>query len=161
LIAVIGWILVIALFIIGMLGAVYPVLPGVLAIYAAFFVYGFMIGFGELGLWFWLIQTVILAAVIIADYAVSAWGVKAFGGSRASVIGSTIGIIIGPFAIPAVGLIAGPLIGAFVGEWIAGTPPRLAWKAAVGALVGLFSSTAVKIVMQLAMIMLFALWLIF
>lgn len=31
-----GWIVVILLFVIGMVGAVYPILPGVLAIYAAF-----------------------------------------------------------------------------------------------------------------------------
>lgn len=33
---ILGWIIVIALFVTGMAGAVFPVLPGVLAIYAAF-----------------------------------------------------------------------------------------------------------------------------
>lgn len=43
--------------------------------------------------------------LFVADYVVNAWGVKRYGGSKASVIGSTIGIIIGPFLIPAFGLV--------------------------------------------------------
>ncbi len=37
--SIVGWILIIALFAVGMAGAVVPVLPGVVAIYAAFFSY--------------------------------------------------------------------------------------------------------------------------
>src|SRR5690554_6782077 len=117
-----------------MLGAVYPVLPGVIAIYGSFFVYGLFFGFEAFGLWFWLIQIVILVAIVVADYAVGAYGVKKFGGSRASIIGSTVGLIVGPFVIPVVGLIIGPLLGAFIGELIIGSSPKLAFKAAIGAL---------------------------
>lgn len=35
-----GWLCVLVLFAVGMAGAIYPILPGALAIYAAFFVYG-------------------------------------------------------------------------------------------------------------------------
>lgn len=34
--AILGWILIIALFAVGLAGAVYPILPGALAIYLAF-----------------------------------------------------------------------------------------------------------------------------
>src|SRR5690606_34593336 len=127
---VLGWLIVIALFLIGMIGTVYPILPGVFAIYGAFFVYGFFFGFDDFGIWFWALQTVIALILIVADYAVGAWGVKKFGGSRSSVIGSTIGIIFGPFVIPVAGLILGPLLGAFIGELITGATPREAMKAA-------------------------------
>lgn len=152
---VIAWILVVALFAVGLAGAIFPVLPGVLAIYAAFFVYGFMIRFSDFGFWFWLIQTTIVIVVFVADYAISAWGVKKFGGTRASVIGSTIGIILGPFVIPAFGLLLGPFLGAAIGEFIVVKDWNAAFKAGIGALVGFFSSTAAKIVLQLVMIIVF------
>jgi len=158
--AVLGWILVIALFVIGMAGAVYPVLPGVLAVYFAFFVYGWFFSFEPFGWLFWTIQTLIVVALLIADYAVGAWGVKKFGGSKLSVWLSTIGIIVGPFLIPAFGLILGPLLGAMIGELIKGESPKQAFKVGVGSVVGLFSSIVVKIVLQLAMIIIFFIWVI-
>ncbi len=157
---ILGWTLVLILFIVGMLGAVYPVLPGVLAIYGAFFIYGWLIEFEPFGLWFWLIQTVIVITIIVADYAVSALGAKKFGGSRASVIGSTIGLLIGPFVIPAFGIIIGPFLGAVIGECASGTNWRQALKVGIGSLLGFFSSVIVKIVLQLAMIVLFIIWIV-
>jgi len=150
--------LVILLFVVGMIGAIYPVLPGVLAIYGAFFLYGWLISFKSFGFWFWLIQSLIVLVIIVADYAVSALGVKKFGGSRASVIGSTIGLIAGPFVIPAFGLIIGPFLGAVIGEVIIGTPWNKAFKVGFGSVLGFFASTAVKIVLQLIMIAIFLIW---
>ncbi|MEV5027595.1 DUF456 domain-containing protein [Paenibacillus sp. LPE1-1-1.1] len=158
---ILGWTLVIILFVVGMAGAIYPILPGALAIYGAFFVYGLFFSFSEFGIWFWLIQTIIVVVLFVADYAVSAWGVKRFGGSRASVIGSTIGLIFGPFVIPALGLIIGPFAGAVIGEMIIGTRFDKALKVGLGSVVGLFTSVAVKFILQLAMIVLFVLWLVF
>lgn len=154
-----GWIVVIALFAIGMAGAVFPILPGALAIYAAFFAYGFFISFSSFGFWFWTIQTLIVIVLFVADYAVSAWGVKKYGGSKASVVGSTIGVLVGPFVIPAFGLILGPLIGAVIGELFAGANLEKALKAGLGAVVGLFTSTVVKFILQGAMIVIFLIWL--
>ncbi|MGO4693703.1 DUF456 domain-containing protein [Paenibacillus sp. 2TAB26] len=158
---ILGWTLVILLFVVGMAGAIYPILPGALAIYGAFFVYGLFFSFSEFGFWFWFIQTVTLIVLFVADYAVSAWGVKRFGGSRASVIGSTIGLIFGPFVIPALGLIIGPFVGAVIGEMIIGTRFDKSLKVGLGSVVGLFSSVVVKVILQLAMILVFVLWLVF
>ncbi|GFN31224.1 DUF456 domain-containing protein [Paenibacillus xylaniclasticus] len=157
---IIGWIVVILLFVIGMAGAVYPILPGVVAIYAAFFVYGLCISFSPFGFWFWTIQTIILVALFIGDYAINAWGVKKFGGSRASVVGSTIGVIIGPFVIPAFGLIIGPFLGAVIGEmFFANASFEKSMKVGLGSVVGLFTGTVAKFVLQLLMIVLFFIWL--
>ncbi|MNO38739.1 hypothetical protein D3C76_288480 [compost metagenome] len=159
-IAVLGWIIVIALFVVGMAGAIYPVLPGVLAIYFAFFVYGWFFTFEEFGWFFWIIQTLIVIVLIVADYLVGAWGVKKFGGSKLSVWLSTIGIIVGPFVIPAFGLIIGPLVGALIGELIKGESFSKAIKVAFGSVVGLFSSIVLKIILQVAMIIVFIIWII-
>jgi len=154
-VSILGWVLIIALFIIGMLGTVYPILPGVLAIYLGFLVYGWFFSFEHLGIWFWVIQTAFVLGIIIADYLVSALGVKKFGGSRGSVVGSTIGLIIGPFVIPAFGLIIGPFLGAVIGELSQGVPLQTAIKAGAGSVVGFFSSVVVKVLLQTFMIVLF------
>ncbi|CAG5092806.1 Conserved membrane protein YqgC [Thermobacillus xylanilyticus] len=158
---ILAWIIVVVLFIVGMAGSVYPILPGALAIYAAFFVYGFMVSFEPFGWLFWTIQTLIVAVLFLADYAVNAWGVKRYGGSRASVVGSTIGVLVGPFVIPAFGLVIGPFAGAVIGELLTGSDLDRSVKVGWGSLVGLFTSVVVKIALQAVMILLFALWLIF
>ncbi|CAM3417268.1 DUF456 domain-containing protein [Marinicrinis lubricantis] len=157
---IVAWIIVIALLAVGMAGAVFPILPGVLAIYAAFFVYGFMISFDPFGFWFWFIQTVFLVAIFIADYVVSAKSVTKYGGSRASVVGSTIGILIGPFVIPVAGLVIGPFLGAVMGELLHKPDFRSALKVGWGSLIGLLSSTVMKIVLQMLMIVIFVVWII-
>lgn len=124
------------------------------------FVYGLCISFSPFGFWFWAIQSIIVIVLFVADYAVNAWGVKKFGGSRASVIGSTIGVLIGPFVIPAFGLILGPLIGAVLGELYVGSDWNKSLKVGFGSVVGLFTSTVVKFALQLTMIVLFVIWLI-
>ncbi|MET3208506.1 UNVERIFIED_CONTAM: uncharacterized protein YqgC (DUF456 family) [Paenibacillus sp. PvR008] len=155
---VVGWIIIVALFIVGMAGAVYPVLPGALAIYFAFFVYGWFFSFALYDKLFWIIQTLIVITLFVADYAVNAWGVKRFGGSRLSAILSTIGIIIGPFVIPAFGLILGPFIGAVLGELISKAPLDRAIKVGFGSVLGLFTSTVMKVILQFAMIIVFLIW---
>ncbi|MEK3733602.1 MULTISPECIES: DUF456 domain-containing protein [Paenibacillus] len=155
---ILGWFIVIALFVIGMAGAIYPILPGVLAIYFALFVYGWFFSFADYTLWFWIIQTLILVVLFIADYAVNAWGVKKLGGSKASIWGSTIGLIIGPFVIPAFGLIIGPFLGALIGEMLTGSSPGKSLKVGMGSVLGLFSSVLVKVILQLAMIIIFFIW---
>ncbi|MMZ68125.1 hypothetical protein D1872_307750 [compost metagenome] len=47
-----------------------------------------------------------------------------------------------------------------IGELIRGESPKQAFKVGVGSVVGLFSSIVVKIVLQLAMIIIFFIWVI-
>lgn len=155
---VLGWVLVVALFAAGMLGAVFPILPGAPLIFIGFLVYGWFFSFELFGVWFWVIQVSILAVLVVADYLVNALGVKKFGGSRASVVGSTIGLLVGPFVIPGIGLLVGPFVGAAAGEMLAGKDVRQACKAGLGALVGFFTGSVVRILLQAIMIVLFIVW---
>jgi uncharacterized protein YqgC (DUF456 family) len=151
----IGWTLIILLFLVGMAGTIYPILPGVVAIYAAFLVYGGFFGFAELGAWFWIIQTLILVLIFVADYLMSALGIKKFGGSKAALWGSTIGLIVGPFVIPVIGLVLGPLLGAIIGELLSKATFGKAVKIGFISLLSLFSSMIVKMALQGIMIVYF------
>lgn len=152
---ILGWSLIIILFTIGMAGTIYPILPGAVAVYAAFFVYGWFFSFEPFNAWFWSIETSILIMIFIADYLVNALGIKKFGGSKASIWGSTIGLLVGPFVIPFFGLILGPLIGAILGELTQRQTFGHAMKVGFGSVVSLFSSILVKVLLQLVMLLLF------
>lgn len=106
------WLLIAAVFIIAFIGLVYPVIPSVVFIVAGFVLYGFLFSFSPYSYMFWLVEAVFAAVLFAADYVSNLLGVKRFGGSKAAIWGSTIGLLIGPFVIPVAGIILGPFIGA-------------------------------------------------
>jgi hypothetical protein len=157
--AIIGWVVVVALLLIGMLGAIFPILPGVFAVLGGFIVYGLFFSFDAFGVWFWVIQGTLVVIVIVAEYWISSIAVKRSGGSSASVTGTNVGLILGPFLIPVFGFILGPLIGAMLGEMKHSQDTKHLLKVGFGSMVGFFISMIMKIVLQLLMIILFIIWL--
>lgn len=87
---VVGWILVIACFIISFIGLVYPIIPGVLFLVGGFLLYGLFFSFAELSWWFWIIEILFVVLLFGADTVANAFGIKKFGGSNAGMWGSTI-----------------------------------------------------------------------
>jgi uncharacterized protein YqgC (DUF456 family) len=111
LLAVLAFILLLT----GLLGSVVPVIPGPPLGFAGLLLlqwsgYG---GFSAAFLWVWAGVT---AAVTVTDYVLPAIMTKKFGGSRLAVIGSVLGLIIGIFFFPPIGMILGPFLGALAGE---------------------------------------------
>ncbi|HLU22171.1 DUF456 domain-containing protein [Lederbergia graminis] len=155
------WILVIALIVVAFVGLVYPVIPSVLFLLGAYILYGFLFSFSDLSWLFWTIQILFVILLFIADHFANLYSVKKFGGSKAGIWGSTIGLIFGPFIIPAFGILLGPFIGAIAGELLVN---RTNWKEAIkigiGSVVGFISSVAVKAVVQFIMVayFLFQVW---
>ena len=82
----------------------------------------------------------------VLDYIVPIWGTKRFGGSKAGVWGSTIGLIVGLFFFPPIGIILGPLIGAIVGESMQGSEFKDSLRAGMGSLLGFLLGTGVKLI---------------
>ncbi len=153
---VIGWILVIACFIISFIGLVYPIIPGVLFLLGGFLVYGLFFSFAELSWWFWVIEILFVVLLFGADTVANAFGIKKFGGSNAGMWGSTIGLLIGPFVIPVAGILIGPFLGAVIAELIVEKRTfSEAVKSGVGSLIGFLTSTVAKAVIQIVMIILF------
>lgn len=96
-----------------------------------------------------------VAVVAILDYVVPVWGTKQFGGTKAGVRGSTVGLIIGIILLPMlgvvigpfgiVGILGGPFLGAWVGELSAGTDSQQALRAAIGSFIGFLAGTLMKL----------------
>lgn len=151
-----AWILIVALFIIAFIGLVYPIIPSVLFILGGFIVYGLFFSFSDLPWWFWLIEILFVLLLFAADTVSNLVSVKKFGGSKAGMWGSTIGLLVGPFVIPIAGILVGPFIGAVIAELIVTKSTfEQAVKAGIGSLVGFLTSVVTKGVLQTVMIVLF------
>ena len=153
---IIGWILVIASFIIAFIGIVYPIIPSVVFMILGYVIYGLFFSFAELGWFFWIIQILFVVLLFGADMAANAFGVKKFGGTKAGVWGSTIGLIFGPFVIPVAGILIGPFLGAVIAEiLVTREGVKQAIKSGIGSLIGFLTSSVVKFIIQFIMLITF------
>lgn len=105
---VVGWIVAIVLFVIAFAGLVYPIIPSAFFILGGFLLYGVIVTFDGMNIWFWIIQGLFVVLLFGADTLSNLVGVKKFGGSKAGMWGSTIGLLLGPFVIPVAGILIGP-----------------------------------------------------
>lgn len=131
---------------IGTVGCVIPVLPGVILAWA-----------GLLSAYFshycdiptaLLVATGITTAIIsVLDNMIPIYLTKKTGGSKAGMWGSTIGLIVGIFVGPW-GIVLGPFAGALVGELIHDNRDmKRAIKSASGAFLGFLLGTGLKLVL--------------
>lgn len=153
---IVGWTLIILSFVIGFIGLVYPIIPSVIFIMGGFLLYGLFFSFAELPWWFWLIQILFVILLFGADMMANAFGVKKYGGSKAGIWGSTIGLLIGPIVLPFAGIILGPFLGAIIAELIfARTSIKQAIKTGFGSVIGFLTSVITKGAVQVVMIVIF------
>ena len=97
----------------GLIGCVAPVLPGVPLSYVGLLLLHFTdrVQFSWQFLTIW---AVIVVVIQLLDYFIPAWGTKKFGGSKYGVWGSTIGLLLGFFMGPW-GIVVGPFVVAVFG----------------------------------------------
>ncbi|ALC88070.1 hypothetical protein AM499_03345 [Bacillus sp. FJAT-22090] len=153
---IIGWILIIASFIIAFIGTFYPIIPSVVFMILGYIIYGLFFSFSELTWLFWVIQLLFVVLLFSADMVANAFGVKKFGGTKAGLWGSTIGLIVGPFVIPVAGILVGPFLGAVLAELIVTREGiKQATKSGIGSLIGFLTSSIVKIIILVVMLFIF------
>lgn len=135
----------IILMIAGIAGCALPVLPGPPLSYAGLLLLHFTEKFEFTGR-FLLIWAVITIVVTLIDYLIPVWGARKFGAGRPGVWGSMIGLIAGLVFFPPVGIIAGPFLGAVVGELISGKNTSQAFKAGFGSFIGFLTGVMLKLI---------------
>jgi hypothetical protein len=128
----------------GIAGCIFPFLPGPPLAYGSLILLQISKyePFTEKFLIIWALVT---TAVVIADYYIPIWGTKKFGGTKGGVWGATIGLVVGIFFFPPLGLIIGPFIGAFAGEIINNQDSNKAFRSAIGSFVGFVAGTLMKL----------------
>lgn len=140
--------------ILGIVGSFLPVLPGPLTSWIGLLI--FHLADVVPMNWTFLIITLIVAITIwILDYIIPAMGTKRFGGSKAGMIGTSLGLIVGLLAPIPGGIIIGPFVGALIGELLNKSEFNKALKAAFGSFLGFLASTFIKFIVALVFLGLF------
>ncbi len=130
---------------VGIAGAVLPVIPGVpiswLGLVCLYLAPSLPFDWP-----FIIITGVVAITLYILDYVIPAIGTKKFGGSKAGAWGTTIGLIVGILAPIPFGILIGPFVGALLGELLFNkTEGKTAIKAAFGSFIGFLASTFIKV----------------
>lgn len=153
---IILWIVVIALFLIGLAGTILPTLPGNILIFGGALVYGIFTEFEEVTLWVLAALLGISLGALVLDYAAEAYGAKRFGATKYGIWGTIIGGIVGLITLNVVGLVLGIFLGAIIPEIIvAGRSVKGALKIGWGSLLGFLGGTFMKFILGLVMIGIF------
>ena len=129
---------------IGFLGSVLPVLPGIPLSYLGIVLLHLTDKY-SFSSQFLIAWAIIVIVVQLLDNLLPVISTKKFGGTKKGVWGSTIGLLVGMFFGP-IGIIAGPFAGAFLGEMLAGKQKHEALKAAFGSFIGLLIGTLGKLI---------------
>lgn len=129
----------------GILGSFLPVLPGPPISWIGLLIL-YLTKSVPNDWWFLGITLVIALTVFVLDYIIPIVGTKKFGGSRAGVIGTTLGLLVA-IVFPVLGflgIIVWPFVGALVGELINKADSKNAFKAAFGSFIGFLTGTFLK-----------------
>lgn len=137
------------LILVGIAGAVLPVLPGpILGWFGLLSVY--LTSWVEMNYYALAITFVLALGIFILDYIIPSLGAKKYGGSKKGVMGATLGMIIGLFLPIPLGFVIGAFLGAFIGEVIHKRDDfKRAWRSAVGSFQGFLTSTGLKLIVSL------------
>jgi uncharacterized protein len=151
------WFFAIALFAVGLIGTIVPVLPGTTIILAAAIIHRVMLGAEKSIGWKTIVALVLLTLLsYVFDFLGGYFGTKYFGATKWGAFGAILGAIVGLF-FGIIGLFAGPVIGAVAGEFITGKRMIDAGRAGWGSLLGNIGAMLAKLIIALAMISIFLL----
>ncbi|OPX86756.1 MAG: hypothetical protein A4E53_02788 [Pelotomaculum sp. PtaB.Bin104] len=153
--AIIGIIVAVVFFTVGVIGTILPMLPGAPLIWLGMLIYGLLVNFENLTWFFFIGQGLAVALVFLIDYLAGVVGAKHYGGSRAAIWGSILGGLLGTLLLGPFGLIIGPFIGAVVGEFYRNNDLNKAFQVGIGTLIGFLGGTVLKLAVEVIMIIWF------
>lgn len=133
----------------GILGSVLPALPGLPVSWLGLLLFYCI---SALQMDWYILGTMLGVVVIISilDYVIPSMATKKFGGSKYGVWGTNIGLVFGIFAPVPLGFIWGPILGAFLGEFLFNkSNTNQSIKAATGSFIGFLASTFMKFVISI------------
>jgi uncharacterized protein YqgC (DUF456 family) len=135
---------------VGLLGVVLPILPGIILSWLGLFIYAAGTGFERISVAVVVVFFVLMLASLAIDFFAPMLGAKKYKASRLSIwlafLGAMVGIFFGIW-----GIILGPFVGALAGEFISGKGARQAFGSALGTFVGMILGSLLKIVIILVM----------
>ena len=146
--------------VVGAVGTVVPLVPGISLVWGAGLVYGLGEGFGAVGAGAFAAMTVLAAAATVAGYVVPKRRATGAGASGRSVWLGIIGAVVGAFTVPVVGLPLGGVLGIYVGEYLRTSDTSASWRATRATVAGFGIAALVQFGAALAMIAAWVAWVV-
>ena len=151
---ILGWVVVVLLMVVGVVGTVLPALPGTILVLAGIVLGAWLDDFTRVKWWVVAIVSVLALIAWATDYLATILGAKKAGASKWALIGAALGTITGIF-MGLIGVLFMPFVGAALGEFIAQRNTRQAAKVGFATWLGLLVGTVVKLVLVFMMIGIF------
>ena len=149
-----------ALILIGLAGAVVPILPGVPLVFAGMLLAAWADHFQHVGGWTLTLLGVLGVLALLIDFVAGLFGARRVGASTRALWGAGLGTLVGLFfGLP--GLLLGPFAGAVAGELSVGSKVEKAAKVGSGTWLGLLFGTLAKLALCFTMLGVFALAFVF
>jgi len=147
-----------ALMIVGLIGVIFPIMPGIFMIWLGVFVYIWRFGFDVISIGLFLFITFIVLFAGTSDLWLPIFGAQKAGAAKRTIITGMVGAIAGSILIPIpiVGTIVGYAVGILLGEYHKRRDWDQAWIASKGGLTGWGIATAIQFVAGLIIILIFA-----
>ncbi len=153
------WLFIIVLAAVASLGLFFslmPPIPGPILTLLAMFGVHFLHPWGHFEnkylIW---IMTAATIAVLIIENIIPMWATKKFGGSKAGIWGSTIGLIIGTFFLPFIpfplNMLIGLFGGAMIGELLNNNDFSTALRSGFGSFIGFLAGNGLKLAVSIIM----------
>jgi uncharacterized protein YqgC (DUF456 family) len=144
------------LILIGLAGAVVPILPGVPLVFGGMWLAAWADHFRHIGMFTLILLGILAALALLVDFLAGILGAKRVGASPRALWGASIGMLVGFFfGLP--GVLLGPFLGAVAGELSAGGKLYRATHVGIGTWIGLLFGTLAKLALCFTMLGVFAL----
>ncbi|MEO8959079.1 MAG: DUF456 family protein [Rudaea sp.] len=144
------------LILVGLAGAIIPVLPGVPLVFGGMWLAAWADHYQHIGTFTLTLLGVLALLALAIDFVASLFGAKRVGASVRAMWGATFGTIVGLFfGLP--GLLLGPFIGAVIGELSVGSRIGKATSVGIGTWVGLLFGALAKLALCFTMLGVFVL----
>ncbi|MBI4992288.1 MAG: DUF456 domain-containing protein [Candidatus Harrisonbacteria bacterium] len=144
----------------GAVGVIMPLLPGVPMAWFGMLIFGFATDFISLSQETILIFLGLTILTMVLDLVAPIIGAKRYRASKYGMGGAMLGLFLGFMMLGPIGIVAGPFIGALLGEMLLGKEPEEAMQSAKGAIIGFLAGGIIKLSLILVMLgfMLFSLF---
>jgi uncharacterized protein YqgC (DUF456 family) len=149
-------------FLVGLAGAILPVIPANWIVWSGVLVHKFWLGEASVGWDVVAITGIITLVGQAGDLLLGLWGARRFGASWKGALGALLGAAIGLFLPPPLfWLIVGPILGAIAGELYAGRSWQDGSRAGLGTLIGGAIAFALKFGLSICVVGVFLMGLFF
>jgi uncharacterized protein YqgC (DUF456 family) len=149
---------VVVAMVVGLVGTIVPVIPGLLLIAGAALGYGIVEGFGTTGTIAMAVVVALGIAGTVAGFVVPQRTAGTAGATRTSMLLGVVGAIVGFIVLPVVGTPIGGALGIYLGERIRTGAHEQAWRATVATLKGFGVGALVQLAAGLGMVLAWVAW---